>query len=82
MKYGDFIYLKHNSVVIDTVTGEELSKKVVNEPELWAIDEAAGDLLNINRVLNPYPGAFCSWVNKKDVILAMERYAKSKRRKA
>ncbi|MBU2565116.1 MAG: hypothetical protein KJ655_02535, partial [Candidatus Thermoplasmatota archaeon] len=74
-------YLKRDSAVIDTVTGE-LSQKIVNEPELWAIDEVAGDLLNINRVLKPYPGAFCSWVNKKDVVLVMERHIKSERRKA
>lgn len=69
-KYGDFIYLKPNAKVLNSLTGEELSYDIVKEPELWTVDhyEPSLKILNISRVLRPYPGAYCSWVNEKHII--------------
>jgi len=70
-KYGDFIRLKKSAEV--TLSGQDKSppKKYLNDNGLWAVDayEPESGMLNINRVLTPYPGAFCSWVHEDDVIL-------------
>jgi len=69
-KYGDFINLNPNAKVYLSTTGEQISPKIIEEDELWAVDyyEESTGMLNINRVLEPYPGAYCSWVNEKYVI--------------
>ena len=70
-KYGDFIVLKPNAEVTLSGSGHVLSKKIVNSCDFWAVDayEPQSKMLNINRVLRPYPGAYCSWVHEKDVSL-------------
>lgn len=69
-KYGDFIYLKPNAEVFISGTSQKLSRHKVAAGGLWAVDayEPATGMLNINRVLTPYPGAYCSWVHEKYVI--------------
>ena len=74
LKYGDFITLKPNSEVVLTIDNKTSPpKKYLNDGGLWAVDEVAGNFVNINRVLTPYPGAYCSWVNKKHILRVIKR---------
>lgn len=68
-KYGDFITLKPGAEVYLSGTSQKLSQKKADSGDLWAVDdyESESGMLNINRVLRPYPGAYCSWVHEKDV---------------
>ena len=67
--YGDFITLKPDAKVTDSATGDPVPQKIVSDGELWAVDgyEEESGMLNINRVLKPYPGAYCSFVHEVDV---------------
>lgn len=68
-KYGDFIKLKKNAKVYLSTTGDMLNQRIVNQNELWAVDdyEKSTGMINMNRVIKPYPGAYCSFVHKKYV---------------
>lgn len=68
-KYGDFVYLKKDAEVMLS-TGGQLDQDIVKEEEFWAVDdyEPESGMLNINRVEDPYPGAYCSWVHESEVI--------------
>jgi len=69
-KYGDFIHLSPNAEVYDSLTGELLPEDILRPSwRLWAVDhyEEESGMLNVNRVLRPYPGAYCSWVHEKYV---------------
>jgi len=68
-KQGDIVVLSPDAEVYDSATGEPLPREVVADGELWNVDyydEQTG-MLNINRVLRPYPGAYCSWVHERYV---------------
>ncbi len=68
--YGDFITLKPDAKVQLSSTGEDVDSNVVADGKLWAVDEyfEESGMLNINRVLDPYPGAYCSFVYEYDVV--------------
>ena len=70
--YGDFIKLRKGAKVYLSTTGNALNQKIVNQDEVWAVDhyEKSTGMINMNRVLDPYPGAYCSWVHKKYVYIS------------
>jgi len=85
-EYGDFIVLKPDAEVSLSYGEGSPPKKYVKDKGLWAVDgyEEESGMLNINRVLNPYPGAYCAWVHKDDVVKvssAKERKRKEEMRK-
>jgi len=43
------------------------------DDRLWAVDEYIEEqkFLNINRVLEPYPGAYCGYVHEEDIAEAL-----------
>jgi len=77
-QYGDFITLKPDAEVINSVTGKPVPAKWVRDGGLWAIDayEDESGMLNINRVLDPYPGAYCSWVHEDDVVFVKHTFTR------
>lgn len=68
-KYGDIIRLKPGTIV-ELSTGGVF---VENTDRLWAVDEYIEEqkFLNINRVLEPYPGAYCGYVHEEDIAEAL-----------
>jgi len=70
MRINDFVRLKKDAEVINSVTGKEVPESIVNDGELWAIDhyEPESGMLNISRVEYPHPGAYCSWVHEDDIL--------------
>jgi len=46
---------------------------------LWAVDhyEPESGMLNICRVMDPYPGAYCSWIHKDQVLSIVKRRKES-----
>ncbi len=85
LKSGTFIRLKKDSVPSLSYGSEEIPRKWVEDGGLWAIDgipeyneESDVWMLNINRVLDPYPGAFCSFITIDEIEEIIE---KPKRRK-
>jgi len=68
--YGDFITLKPGAKVTLSDTGEPIPQNIIDDGKLWAVDgyEEETGMLNINRVLKPYPGAYCSFVHEDDVV--------------
>ena len=69
-KYGDIVHLKPGAKVTISGTGEPVPRKIIDDGRDWAVDDYIPEtgMLNLNRVLHPYPGAFCSWVHESDVI--------------
>jgi hypothetical protein len=67
-KYGDFINLKPGAGVTLSIGGSP-PQRYLKDGGLWAVDayEEESGMLNINRVMDPYPGAYCAWVHKNDV---------------
>jgi 2'-5' RNA ligase len=77
-KIGDLITLKQGAEVIISGTQDEVPRKWVDDGKLWGVDhyEEESGRLNINRVLTPYPGAFCSWVSEDEVLgISLSRQA-------
>jgi len=74
-KFDDLITIKKNAEVINSVTNKPVPQKIVDDGKLWAVDfyEEESGMLNINRVLDPYPGAYCSWIHEDDVEKLVKR---------
>lgn len=73
--YGDFVTLKKNSEVVISGTSDESPPiKIINDGKLWAVDyyEPETGMVNINRVLDPYPGAYCRWTYKSNLIRSIK----------
>ncbi len=68
-QYGDFIRLKPDADVSLGYEEGEPPQKYIKDEGLWAVDgyEKESGMLNISRVLDPYPGAYCSWVPENAV---------------
>ena len=68
-QYGDFIRIKPDAEVSLSYETEEVPQEWVKDDGLWAVDayERESGTLNICRVEDPHPGAFCSWVHESDV---------------
>ena len=86
-EYGDFIVLKPDADVSLSYKEGNPPQKYLNDRGLWAVDgyEEEEGILNINRVLDPYPGAYCGFVHKDDVVKvssAKERQKKESKRSA
>lgn len=70
-KYSDIIHLKKNAnITISGTIDEKPPNKYINDNEGWCVDdyENSTGMINVNRRLTPYPGAFCSWVHESEVI--------------
>jgi hypothetical protein len=69
LHYGTIIELKETAVPLIIYKDNTcVPKKYIKG--LWAVDEVTDDGLsvNINRVLTPYPGAYCSYISVDDIL--------------
>lgn len=68
VKKGDVVILNKNAEIINSVTGKDLSNYQKNKVDSWIIDDILEEgLINISACSEPYPGAYCSFVNIKNV---------------
>ncbi|TET08099.1 MAG: hypothetical protein E3J83_04285 [Candidatus Atribacteria bacterium] len=68
VKKGDFVILNKNADIINSVTSKSLSNYQKNKVDSWIIDDILkGDLINISACSEPYPGAYCSFVDIEDI---------------
>ena len=81
-EYGDFITLKPDAEVSLSYKEGSPPRKWIIDGGLWAVDgyEEESGMLNVNRVLDPYPGAFCSFVHEDDVekVISSAEYRKKR----
>jgi len=69
IKHGNKIFLRKGAEVnLAYKEGMVPKKWVVDRSEPWVVDSNPDEgMINISRLSEPYPGAFCSWVHVDDV---------------
>lgn len=69
VKHGSKIFLKKGTEATLSYKDETVNKKWINDrSEAWVVDSDPEDgIINISRLSEPYPGAFCSWIHVDDI---------------
>ena len=69
VKHGNKIFLKKGTeATLSYKNGVVSQKWIKNRGEPWIVDSDPEDgMINISRLSDPYPGAFCSWIHVGDI---------------
>jgi len=70
VEHGDYIFLKEGTEAgLSYEEGVVDNEWIEDRSEPWVVDSDPNEegMINISRLSDPYPGAFCSWVHVDDI---------------
>lgn len=87
LEYGTFIRLKPDAEPSLSYSSKSVPKKWIKDGGLWAVDGVEESMpgeyiININRVMDPYPGAYCSFITPEEIaeiVPTSKQYRQSQR---